>query len=45
MSTGLGFKTVWEDPVIKDEFQRLDATRLIECNFDKFLSINSCYFI
>ncbi|MDP5082481.1 MAG: helix-turn-helix domain-containing protein [Winogradskyella sp.] len=41
MSTQLGVKTVWEDHVIKDKFQLLDAPRLVEGNFEKFLSENS----
>jgi transcriptional regulator with XRE-family HTH domain len=40
MSTQLGVKTVWEDHDIKDKFQLLDAPRLVEGNFDKFLSLN-----
>jgi hypothetical protein len=37
MSKQLGVKTVWEDHVIKDKFQLLDAPRLVEGTFDNFL--------
>ncbi|WP_296311262.1 hypothetical protein [Winogradskyella sp. UBA3174] len=41
MREQLVVKTVWKDNAIKDEFQLLDAPRLVEGTFDKFLNISN----
>ena len=41
MSEQLGVKTVWEDHVIKNKFQLLDAPRLVEGKFDHFFNLTS----
>jgi hypothetical protein len=41
MSEQLGVKTIWKDRIIKDEFQLLDVSHLVEDPFDNFIKRSS----